>query len=120
MTMKNTKIEMRITDTPDCRVNLDINMGAPFGLSSVGQFDNERLVFFVETIFPEWEKHQWSLHQLDNYLAQYGIEVWSHDEEIKFGTVLPEGYFSFWLRFTQQYPGDVLVQCQRLSQQKVN
>ncbi|QPB42856.1 hypothetical protein [Rodentibacter haemolyticus] len=120
MTTENTKMEMRITEIPDCYVNLDIDMGAPLGASSVGIFDNERLVFFAETIFPAWKKHQWSLHQLDHYLEQYGIEIWSHDEKIPEDTALPEEYFSFWLRFTRQYPGDILVQCQRLSQQKVN
>ncbi|OOF59733.1 hypothetical protein [Rodentibacter myodis] len=120
MTTEKTKIEMRITDIPDCYVNLDIDMGAPLGASSSGQFDNERLIFFAETIFPAWQTHQWSLHQLDRYLAQYGIEIWSHDENIPSENELPEGYFSFWLRFTQKYPGNVLVQCQRLSQQRVN
>lgn len=118
--MTKKKLEMRITDTPDCQVSFDPNAGAMFGISSSGQFDNERLVFLTETVFPEWQKHRWSLHEFDRYLAQYGIEIWTHDEEIRPGAVLPEGYFSFWLRFTQQYPGEALVQCVRQSQQKVN
>ena len=67
--MTKKKLEMRITDTPDCQVSFDRNARAMFGISSSGQFDNECLVFLTEMFFPEWQKYRWSLHELDWYLA---------------------------------------------------
>lgn len=118
---KEQLIEMRLIDRPDCQIDFNIDHPGKFGASSAGKYDEERLHFFTDVIFPEWQKHEWSLHELDHYLLEkYGIELWSYDKKPGPDSSLPDNYFSFWMRFTKEYPGDILVQCFTLSQQQVN
>ena len=118
---KEQLIEIRLIDKPDCQIDFNLDRPGKIGVSSSGKFDEERLHFFADVIFPEWQKHEWSLHELDRYLIEkYDIELWSHEKELSPDSTLPDNYLSFWMRFTKQYPGDLLVQCFTLSQQQVN
>ncbi|MDO9933696.1 hypothetical protein J1G47_08970 [Glaesserella parasuis] len=76
------------------------------------------LDFFAKTIFPYWHDNQCSLHRLSDYLNSFDIEMWTAPDVGK--ATNSNNEFCFWLRFNKKYPGEILVQCEILSQSKVH
>ncbi|WP_101776041.1 hypothetical protein [Pasteurella oralis] len=113
-------ITQLIINMPDCYINL--SQDSPyFFCSSQGECDSERLQFFIDNIFPYWETHQCSLHQLADYLQQYDIELYQHTDsssELEKES-LPANYFAFWISFKKQFKGELFIQCELLSQEQV-
>ena len=110
-----THLEVLITDIPDRFIDLE---SPNFLCSSAGKFDQERLDFFAKSIFPYWHDNQCSLHRLSDYLNSFDIEMWTAPDVGK--ATNSNNEFCFWLRFNKKYPGEILVQCEILSQSKVH
>lgn len=102
-----------ISHIPDRQINFD---SEHFLCSSAGQFSEERLAFFAKTIYPYWAHSRCTLHQLADYLEPFGITLWTAND------VRTEGKmeFAFEFKFTQQYKGSMLLQCELSHKESVH
>lgn len=87
-----------------------------FLCSSVGDFDQERLEFFVNVIHPYWLKTHCTLHQLAEYLMQFDIELWTA-EDVRIDNPTE---FAFDVKFLKQYEGTLLIQCELSHKERVH
>lgn len=109
-----------LINQPDSVISLGCEANL-FYCSSAGKYDEERLNFFVNTIYPYWANQRCTIHQLADYLSQFDIELRAYCPEEPIDDIdLPKNLFSFWLCFTKQWQGDIFVQCERLSQQAIH
>lgn len=110
LSTQTMKQALLISHTPDAIVDLDSDY---FFCSSSGVFDQERLEFVTYTLFHEWFEKRYSLHQLSEYVAQFGIEIWTAPD-VKLHADVETGLepFAFILRFTKELAGEVLIQCE--------
>ncbi|MCW9718554.1 hypothetical protein [Avibacterium sp. 21-599] len=113
MTISMANKSVSVLTVPDCLIDLD---SQSFYCSSTGMFDEERLRFFENKVFPLWYAHHYSLHQLANALIQFDISLWTAPEV----ALTKENAFAFWMRFDKQYQGDILVQCELLQRGRMH
>lgn len=104
-----------LTHIPDMYVLLD---SEHFLCSSSGDYAQERLEFFANTVYPYWEESRCSLHNLAEYLSQFGIELWTANDVEKFH--YKPMAFDFDLVFTREFPGKLLVQCELFRKERVH
>ncbi|MDU8924309.1 hypothetical protein RYD26_05200 [Pasteurellaceae bacterium LIM206] len=112
MTMNNA----RILDLPDCMVDLEsIN----FFFSSAGEHEQERLEYLAKKVLPAWGTKVFSLHQFAEYVRQFDLELLSAPE-VALAVSTEKEPFAFWIRFLKHLKGDVLVQCELLSRERMH
>ena len=105
-----------ITDLPDCEVDIE---SMYFLVSSAGEGNTPRLEFFKDVIFPQWYEKHFSMHQLSEYVSQFGIEIWSAPD-VQLTEQEDKEPYAFYFKYTKENPGDVLVQCELLRRHSVN
>lgn len=105
-----------ITDLPDCQVDIE---SMYFFVSSAGTGDTQRLEFFKDVIFPQWYEARFTMHQLSEYVAQFGIEIWSAPD-VKLSALGSGEPYAFFFKFTKENPGEILIQCELLRRHNLN
>ena len=102
-----------VLNMPDMHIDFD---SPNFLCSSSGQFDQERLTFFANTIYPYWKKQCCTLHQLAEYLLQFNIELWTASD-VRTDRIME---FAFDMHFRGQYKGILLIQCELSQKEQVH